>query len=115
AAYFGGRTWGTRALAPRISPGKTVEGLITGVLAGTGAVVLASLYQDWFSATEAIALGICVSLAAPLGDLFESLIKRDLEVKDTGTLFGPHGGVLDRLDAVFFTAVTAYYVTLAVT
>ena len=55
AAYSGGRTWGTRALAPRISPAKTVEGLLAGALAGTGAAVLASLYQDWFSATDAIA------------------------------------------------------------
>jgi len=112
-AYFGGRTWGTRPLAPRISPAKTVEGLITGVLAGTGAVVLASLYQDWFSATEAIALGVSVSLAAPLGDLFESMIKRDLGVKDTGRFFGEHGGALDRLDAAFFAVVVGYYVSTA--
>ncbi len=110
AAYFGGRAWGTRPLAPRISPAKTVEGLITGVLAGTGAVVLASLYQDWLSGTEAIALGVSASLAAPLGDLFESLIKRDLGVKDTGRFFGEHGGALDRLDAAFFTVVVGYYV-----
>jgi phosphatidate cytidylyltransferase len=113
-AYFGGRTWGTRALAPRISPAKTVEGLISGVLAGTIALVLASLYQDWLSATEALALGLAVSIAAPLGDLFESMIKRDLDVKDTGRFFGEHGGALDRLDAAFFTVVVGYYVSLAV-
>jgi phosphatidate cytidylyltransferase len=50
-----------------------------------------------------------VALVAPVGDLFESMIKRDLEVKDTGRLFGPHGGVLDRLDAAFFTIVVGYY------
>jgi phosphatidate cytidylyltransferase len=110
AAYFGGRAWGTRPLAPRISPAKTVEGLITGVLAGTGAVVLASLYQDWLSGTEALALGVSASLAAPLGDLFESMIKRDLGVKDTGRFFGEHGGALDRLDAAFFAVVVGYYV-----
>jgi phosphatidate cytidylyltransferase len=109
-AYFGGRTWGTRSLAPRISPGKTVEGMIAGFLAGTGAFVLASIYQDWLSATEALALGAAVSIAAPLGDLFESLIKRDLGVKDTGRFFGEHGGALDRLDAAFFTVVVGYYV-----
>lgn len=112
-AYFGGRTWGTRALAPRISPSKTVEGLIAGFLAGTFALVLASLYQDWLSATEALALGAAVSAAAPLGDLFESMIKRDLGVKDAGRLFGEHGGALDRLDAAFFTVVVGYYVSTA--
>jgi phosphatidate cytidylyltransferase len=112
-AYFGGRTWGTRALAPRISPAKTVEGLLAGVLAGTGAFVLASLYQDWLSATDALALGVAVSLAAPLGDLFESLIKRDLGIKDTGRFFGEHGGALDRLDAAFFTVVVGYYMATA--
>jgi phosphatidate cytidylyltransferase len=54
-----------------------------------------------------------VALAAPAGDLFESLIKRDLEVKDTGRLFGPHGGVLDRIDAVLFTLVVGYYAVRA--
>jgi phosphatidate cytidylyltransferase len=112
-AYFGGRTWGTRSLAPRISPSKTVEGFLAGFLAGTGALVLASLYQDWLSATEALALGAAVSIAAPLGDLFESMIKRDLGVKDTGRFFGEHGGALDRLDAAFFTVVVGYYVASA--
>jgi phosphatidate cytidylyltransferase len=113
-AYFGGRTWGTRALAPRISPAKTVEGLISGVIAGTTAFVLASLYQDWLSATEALAIGAAVSIAAPLGDLFESMIKRDLDVKDSGRFFGEHGGALDRLDAAFFTVVVGYYVSRAI-
>ena len=58
-------------------------------------------------------IGACVAAAAPLGDLFESLIKRDLGVKDTGRFFGEHGGVLDRLDAAFFTVVVGYYVSLA--
>jgi phosphatidate cytidylyltransferase len=58
-------------------------------------------------------MGFLVAIAAPLGDLFESLIKRDLEVKDTGRLFGAHGGVLDRLDAVFFTIVVGYYAAVA--
>lgn len=113
-AYFGGRTWGTRALAPRISPAKTVEGLLSGVIAGTTAFVLASLYQDWLSATEALAIGAAVSIAAPLGDLFESMIKRDLDVKDSGRFFGEHGGALDRLDAAFFTVVVGYYVSRAI-
>jgi phosphatidate cytidylyltransferase len=113
-AYFGGRFWGTRPLAPRVSPTKTVEGLTVGFLAGTFAFWFAGLYQDWLSHGEALAIGACVAAAAPLGDLFESLIKRDLGVKDTGRLFGEHGGVLDRLDAAFFTVVVAYYASTAI-
>jgi phosphatidate cytidylyltransferase len=114
AAYFGGRLWGTRPLAPRVSPGKTVEGLAVGVVIGTLAFWFAGLYQDWLSGIDALVIGVSVAVAAPLGDLFESLIKRDLGVKDTGRLFGQHGGVLDRLDAAFFAVVVAYYVTRAV-
>jgi phosphatidate cytidylyltransferase len=58
-------------------------------------------------------LGAGVAALGPLGDLFESMIKRDLGVKDTGTVFGPHGGLLDRLDAVFFTVVAGYYLSVA--
>jgi len=113
-AYFGGRFWGTRPLAPRLSPTKTIEGLLIGFLAGTVAFLFAGLYQDWLSHGEALALGACVAAAAPLGDLFESMIKRDLGVKDTGRLFGEHGGVLDRLDAAFFTVVVGYYAATAI-
>jgi phosphatidate cytidylyltransferase len=112
-AYFGGRMWGTRPLAPRVSPTKTVEGLVAGFLVGTLAFWFAGLYQDWLSHGEALAIGACVAAVAPLGDLFESLIKRDLGVKDSGRLFGEHGGVLDRLDAAFFTVVVAYYASTA--
>ncbi|MFL5825329.1 MAG: phosphatidate cytidylyltransferase [Thermoleophilaceae bacterium] len=115
AAYLGGRAWGRRPLAPSISPNKTLEGLIVGILFGGLAFWLfAVAYQDWFLGTDALIMGFAVAAAAPLGDLFESLLKRDLAVKDAGTLFGPHGGVLDRLDAVFFTAVVGYYVARAV-
>jgi len=114
-AYLGGRAWGSRPLAPRISPNKTIEGLIAGIIGGTLAFWGFSVaYQQYTRGTHVLIMGLAVALAAPLGDLFESLIKRDLDVKDTGTLFGPHGGALDRLDAVFFTAVTGYYVALAV-
>jgi phosphatidate cytidylyltransferase len=113
-AYFGGRLWGTRPLAPRISPAKTVEGLVCGFVVGTLAFWFAGLYQDWLSGVDALVIGACVAAVAPLGDLFESLIKRDLGVKDTGALFGEHGGVLDRLDAAFFTIVMGYYVSIAV-
>ena len=112
-AYFGGRLYGRRPLAPGISPNKTLEGLIAGVIGGTGAFWLAGLYQDWLSHGDALILGVAVALAAPLGDLFESLVKRDLDVKDTGGLFGPHGGALDRLDGVFFSVPVAFYAALA--
>jgi phosphatidate cytidylyltransferase len=113
-AYLGGRAWGQRLLAPRISPNKTVEGLIAGIVGGTIAFWgFEVAYQNYTRGTHALAIGFCVALAAPVGDLFESLIKRDLDVKDTGKVFGPHGGALDRLDAVFFTAVVGYYVSLA--
>jgi phosphatidate cytidylyltransferase len=116
AAYFGGRAWGRRRMAPQISPNKTLEGLVTGVVGGTLAFWLfAFAYQhDWFKGPDALLIGFCVALTAPIGDLFESLIKRDLEVKDTGRFFGAHGGVLDRLDAVLFTIVAGYYVSRAV-
>lgn len=112
-AYIGGRWLGRRKLAPSVSPNKTVEGLVIGMLTALLATWLAGLYQDWLSGTDALLLGLGVALAAPLGDLFESFVKRDAGTKDTGRLFGAHGGALDRLDAVFFTAVVGYYVWLA--
>ena len=115
AAYFGGRAWGRRPLAPQISPNKTVEGLVAGVVGGTFAFWgFAVAYQDFLPGGDALLIGFCVALAAPLGDLFESLIKRDLEAKDTGRFFGAHGGVLDRLDAVMFTVVVGYYASIVV-
>jgi phosphatidate cytidylyltransferase len=116
AAYFGGRGWGSRLLAPEISPNKTVEGLITGIIGGTIAFWgFEVAYQQFMPGTHALIIGFAVALAAPVGDLFESLIKRDLDVKDSGRVFGAHGGALDRLDAIFFTVVTAYYVVVALT
>ncbi len=109
-AYVGGRMFGTRRLAPAISPNKTVEGLACGVIAGLASVWFGGLYADWLSGVDALILGAAIALAGPLGDLFESYLKRDAGVKDTGRLFGAHGGALDRLDALLFTAVTAFYV-----
>lgn len=109
-AYLGGRAIGATPMAPRISPKKTWEGLVAGVIVGVAAVWFAGLYQDWLSGTDALLLGLAVAVFAPIGDLFESYLKRDAGTKDTGTLFGAHGGALDRLDAVLFTAVAGYYV-----
>jgi phosphatidate cytidylyltransferase len=115
-AYFGGRAWGRFPMAPLISPNKTLEGLLAGIATGTFAFWLYAFayHHEWFPGTEALLIGFCVAIAAPFGDLFESMIKRDLEVKDTGRLFGPHGGTLDRLDAALFAVPTAYYVAVAV-
>lgn len=114
AAYLGGRAFGQRPLAPAISPNKTLEGLLIGIVIGAVAVWFAGLYQDWLSGWDALLLGVCVAAVAPLGDLFESLIKRDADTKDTGKLFGAHGGALDRLDAVLFAIPVGFYVWLAI-
>jgi phosphatidate cytidylyltransferase len=110
AAYMGGRAFGSRPLAPRISPNKTVEGLLIGMVCAVLAVWLGSTYQDWLPGGRALLLGIAVALVAPVGDLFESYVKRAAGAKDAGRVFGAHGGALDRLDAVFFTVVVGYYV-----
>ena len=109
-AYLGGRAFGERKLAPSVSPNKTVEGLLIGMLLAIAAVWFSGLYADWLSGVEALELGAAVAVAAPLGDLFESYLKRDAGTKDTGRLFGAHGGALDRLDAVLFAAVVGFYV-----
>jgi phosphatidate cytidylyltransferase len=113
APYATGRMFGSRRIAPNLSPNKTVEGLIGGFVIGTMGFWFAGLYQDWLSGVDALMIGAAVAAIAPVGDLFESLLKRDLGTKDTGTLFGPHGGLLDRLDAVFFTVVIGYYLSVA--
>lgn len=113
AAYGAGRLFGSRKITPRISPNKTLEGLIGGFIGGTMGFWLAGLYQDWLPGIDALLMGMCVAVLAPIGDLFASMIKRDLAIKDTGTLFGPHGGLIDRLDAVLFTVVAGYYLSVA--
>jgi phosphatidate cytidylyltransferase len=112
-AYLGGRWFGTRRLSPRISPNKTVEGLVIGFLTAVLFTWAAGLYQDWLTHGQALLLGVAVGAVAPLGDLVESAVKRDAGTKDAGSMFGAHGGALDRLDAAFFTLVTGYYVWLA--
>src|SRR5690349_2544039 len=113
AAYAAGRLFGTRKITPRISPNKTLEGLIGGFVGATLGFWFAGLYQDWLAGLDALLMGMCIGVIAPVGDLFASLIKRDLQVKDTGRLFGPHGGLIDRLDAVLFTVVAGYYLAVA--
>lgn len=109
-AYLGGRAFGRRPLAPAISPNKTVEGLLIGIAVGIAGAWFTGLYQDWLSGTDALLLGLAVALVAPVGDLFESFVKREAGTKDSGRVFGAHGGALDRLDAVLFSIVAGYYV-----
>ena len=110
AAYIGGRLFGRRLLAPSISPKKTWEGLFCGMLIAILAVFLAGLQQTWLTQGDALLLGVAVAVLGPIGDLFESLIKRDAGIKDAGNVFGAHGGALDRLDGVIFTVVGGYFV-----
>lgn len=112
-AYLGGRLFGKRPLSPSISPNKTIEGLLIGMAFTVASVWFAGRYQDWLPGTHALVLGLGVAVFAPIGDLFESFVKRQAGAKDTGALLGAHGGMLDRLDAVLFTAVVGYYIWLA--
>jgi len=107
-AYAGGSRFGKTPLAPEISPKKTREGALVAT-AGTMILVtaVAPLLGPWNFAQAAV-FAVLVSIAAPLGDLLESLIKRDLAIKDMGTLFPGHGGALDRIDAILFTLPVAY-------
>ena len=113
SAYAVGRLVGRHKLAPDISPNKTIEGMIGGFIGGTAGFWFAGLYQDWLPGVDALLMGAMIAILAPMGDLFESMIKRDLGVKDSGHVFGPHGGLLDRLDAVLFTVVAGYYLSIA--
>ena len=113
-AYFGGRLMGRHRLAPTLSPGKTWEGLAVGSIAGIF-VSFVALYQDrghYLAIWQALVLGLDVIVAALAGDLFESMLKRDMQVKDTGRLLGGHGGVLDRVDALLFASAAAFYLVL---
>lgn len=113
-AYFVGRRWGTRKLIPRVSPGKTVQGaigaVVGSVLVGAAySLVLQSFGSYRTTLLQAAFLGLVVSVAAQVGDLAESLLKRDAGVKDSGKLLPGHGGALDRFDSLLFTLPLAYF------
>jgi phosphatidate cytidylyltransferase len=112
-AYFGGRLVGRHKMAPSTSPGKTWEGFVFGTAATVFVAFVALYKQHFLSIPQSIVLGVVLAVAGPLGDLFESLLKRDAGLKDSGTLLGGHGGMLDRLDAFFFAAPAAYFAILA--
>ena len=112
-AFFAGRLIGRHKLAPALSPGKTWEGFLFGTAATVFVAFVALYRQDYVSIWESLVLGLVIAVAAPLGDLFESALKRDMQVKDSGRLLAAHGGVLDRIDSLLFAAVASYYLLRA--
>jgi phosphatidate cytidylyltransferase len=109
-AYYTGRSLGKHKLAPRISPGKTIEGFFGGLIAAIGAGALCKYtFFPQLNLLHALLLGALIGLLGPVGDLAESLLKRGSEVKDSGTILPGHGGVLDRVDAILFCAPLVYF------
>ena len=113
-AYFAGRVFGRNLLFPTLSPNKTVEGSVGGLLL-TVLIVAPLAYQLLdFTIAKALVMGAGVSVSSQCGDLFESSLKRILDVKDLGNFLPGHGGILDRVDSLLFTAPAVYYISLLV-
>lgn len=112
-AYFTGRFFGSTPMAPKLSPKKTWEGFAGGAIGTVLLVVFIGLYTD-LGPVDSVALGAVIAVVGPLGDLFESLIKRDVQIKDSGRGIPGHGGVLDRFDALMWSAVAAYFLLTVV-
>lgn len=115
AAFAMGRLLGRHKFSPVLSPGKTWEGFLAGVVAAI-AVSFFALYNDheiFLKIWQALLLGAIIAVAEALGDLFESSLKRDMHVKDTGRLLGGHGGILDRIDSLLFAGTAAFFTLLA--
>jgi phosphatidate cytidylyltransferase len=109
-AFFIGRKFGRTKLFPAISPKKTWEGVFGGVVGAIGAAfIYRYLYASYLSSFDCITLGIIVGIVAPIGDLVESMIKRDVQLKDASATIPGHGGFLDRFDSLLFTAPIIYY------
>jgi phosphatidate cytidylyltransferase len=113
-AYFAGRFFGRHLLFPSISPKKTIEGSVGGLLATMLVVGFVSLQFLDFNVAKAAVIGAGVSIFSQSGDLFESALKRILDVKDLGHFLPGHGGILDRIDSLLFTAPAVYYISLLV-
>ena len=112
-AYLGGRFAGRHRMTPTMSPRKTWEGFVIGAVAGL-VVAFLVLYETVYGGWRSVVVGVAVVLAATVGDLFESLVKRDLGAKDTSRVLLGHGGVLDRIDSLLFAGPVGYYAFLAV-
>jgi len=109
-AYFVGNAIGRRRLLPRVSPDKTIEGAVGGIVTSiVVALVARYTFAGFLSLTDALVLGLVSPVMATLGDLVESLMKRDVAVKDTSRALPGHGGMLDRFDSVLFVAPLVYY------
>jgi phosphatidate cytidylyltransferase len=113
-AYFAGRFFGRNLLLPSLSPNKTVEGAVGGLLLTILIIAPLSYQLLDFTVAKALIMGAGVSISSQCGDLFESSLKRILDVKDLGTFLPGHGGVLDRVDSLLFTAPAVYYISLLV-
>jgi phosphatidate cytidylyltransferase len=113
AAYLVGRLVGRHKFSPALSPAKTWEGFFGGTAAAIFVAFVAMYKQHFLTIPESIALGVIVAVAASLGDLFESALKRDMQVKDSGRILPGHGGILDRVDALLFAVPAAYFTIVA--
>ena len=112
-AYVVGHYYGHRPISPVVSPHKTIEGTLAGFLGAILVVLVAGKSLDWMSSGQFFILGVALAVAAPVGDLFESYLKRASQVKDAGTIIPGHGGILDRFDSLLFAGVTAFYLVSA--
>lgn len=101
-AYFAGRQWGSHKLAPTISPGKTIEGVVGGIVLVISFSIAVAVWQDYDTTCALVWLGVCIitSLFSVVGDLWESKMKRAVKIKDSGSILPGHGGVLDRIDSL---------------
>ena len=109
-AYAVGHYLGHRPISPVISPKKTLEGTLAGFIGTIIVVLIAGKSLGWMGSGQFFVLGLTIAVAAPVGDLFESYIKRASHVKDAGTIIPGHGGILDRFDSLLFAGVASFYV-----
>ena len=113
-AYGVGRWIGNRPMAASISPNKTIEGFVGGVVGSViVGIIVGKTVPPWHGLKHGFVLGLVVGLIAPAGDLFESMLKRDLGIKDSGSILGGHGGLLDRFDGILLALPAAYFIATA--